>query len=223
MDTKSEPFEETLLLSPKAAPLSPDYTLASPDYTPDTPYTDKESEPMEAFETRTALPSDSTLPLSPNHPLLTKISPTPTLSRPCYYHSTTRMAMRTQPTLSPGISARVTKAMALSPLSFHKRYKPSCETPTPSLSPPVVSPNLPFRKRYRGTSELIADSDTESEESEDESTNSESEEVSFKDWQQSVPVEDTTADGPLGLGYGAARRRDLELAEGPVPSAFEVG
>ncbi|GKD75127.1 hypothetical protein Tco_1333409 [Tanacetum coccineum] len=38
-----------------------------------------------------------------------------------------------------------------------------------------------------------------------------------------VSVEDTAADEPLGLGYGAARRRALELAEDPVPSTFEVG
>ncbi|GJY66970.1 hypothetical protein Tco_0469208 [Tanacetum coccineum] len=82
----SEPFEdpfkteETQVLSPRAAPLSLDYTLASPDCTPDTPHLDEESEPMEASETKTASPSDSTLPLSPNHPL-TQTSPTPTPSR----------------------------------------------------------------------------------------------------------------------------------------------
>ncbi|GJR93286.1 hypothetical protein Tco_0265460 [Tanacetum coccineum] len=75
-DIESEPFEETQPLSPRAAPLSPDYTPASLDYTPNTPHSDKESEPIEASETSTASPSDSTLPLSPDHPL-TQTSPTP--------------------------------------------------------------------------------------------------------------------------------------------------
>ncbi|GKB82438.1 hypothetical protein Tco_0949333 [Tanacetum coccineum] len=196
-DTKFEPFEETQPLSPRASPLSPNYTPTSPDYTPDTPHTDEESEPMEASKTRNASPSDSTSPLSPDHPLPIQTSPTPTLLRPCYYRSTSRMPVRTQPALPPGLSARVIEVMALSPLSF--------------------------RKRYRGTSELIADLDTESEESDDESTNSKSEEAASEDQQQAVPIEDTSADVPLGLGYGAARRRALELAEDTARNTFEVG
>ncbi|GJZ55278.1 hypothetical protein Tco_0610471 [Tanacetum coccineum] len=74
-DIKSEPFEdpieteETQPLSPRTAPLSPDYTPASPDYTPDTPYSDEELEPIEASKIRTASSSDSTSPLSLDHPL----------------------------------------------------------------------------------------------------------------------------------------------------------
>ncbi|GKD85419.1 hypothetical protein Tco_1356573, partial [Tanacetum coccineum] len=134
-DIKSEPLEdhieteETQPLSPRTAPLSPDYTLASPDYTPDTPHSDEESEPIKASETRTASPSDSTSPLSPDHPL-TRTSPTHTPSRAFYYHSTKRMA----------------------------RYKSSYETPSPSASL-ASSPTLPIRKRYRGTSEPILDTE----------------------------------------------------------------
>ncbi|GJR28599.1 hypothetical protein Tco_1104831 [Tanacetum coccineum] len=149
---ESEPLEdlietkETQPLSPKAAPLSPDCTLASPNYTLDTSYSDEDSKPMEVSETRTASPSGSTLPLSPDH-LLAYTSHTSTPSRAFYYHSTVRMAMRTQPTLSPGISAKVIEAMALSPPSFHKRYRSSYETPSSSASP-ASSPTLPIRKRY---------------------------------------------------------------------------
>ncbi|GKD73287.1 hypothetical protein Tco_1331569 [Tanacetum coccineum] len=97
---ESEPFEDPIKteeaqpLSPRAAPLSLDYTPASPDYTPNTPHTDEESKPMEASETRTASPSDSTSPLSPDHPL-TQTSPTPIPSRPFFYRITTRMVVRT--------------------------------------------------------------------------------------------------------------------------------
>nr|GEU71630.1 hypothetical protein [Tanacetum cinerariifolium] len=122
------------------------------------------------------------------------------------------MAVRTQPTLSPGLLSRLTEEMALSSLSFCKRYRPSCETPTPSSSPPLVSPALPSRKRYRGTSKLIADTYTESEDSEDKGTNSESEDVASEDRHPAVPIEGTIADEPLGIGYEAARHHVLELA-----------
>ncbi|GKC77293.1 hypothetical protein Tco_1128067 [Tanacetum coccineum] len=80
IDIESEPFEdpieteETQPLSHRAAPLSLDYTSTSSYYTPDTPHSDEDSEPTEAFETRTVSPSGSTLPLSPDH-LLTQTLP----------------------------------------------------------------------------------------------------------------------------------------------------
>ncbi|GKD34023.1 hypothetical protein Tco_1249532 [Tanacetum coccineum] len=45
------------------------------------------------------------------------------------------MAVRTQPTLSPGMSARIAEAAVLSSSSFRKRYRSSYETPSPSSSP----------------------------------------------------------------------------------------
>nr|GEU71272.1 hypothetical protein [Tanacetum cinerariifolium] len=97
--------------------------------------------------------------------------------------------------------------------------------------------------RCRGTSESILDIETEDDESETEDDESEAEgagsgrdeskdeglgsegEVvaSEEQQQQAVPVKDTAADKPLGLGYRAARRHALELAEDPAPSTFEVG
>ncbi|GJU53313.1 hypothetical protein Tco_1227027 [Tanacetum coccineum] len=157
-----------------AAPLAPDYTLASPDYTHDTPHLDEDSEPIKASDTRIASPSCSTSPLPPDHPL-TQISPTSTPSRAFYYCSTTHMVMRTQPTLWPGISARVTEVMALSPSSFRKRYRSSYETSSSSASP-TSSLTLPIQKRYRGTFEPILDTKTEGDESEAEGIGSKSEE-----------------------------------------------
>ncbi|GKE86008.1 hypothetical protein Tco_1559750, partial [Tanacetum coccineum] len=127
-ESLKDPIEtkETQPLSPRTIPLSPDYTLASPDYTIDTPHSDEESKPIEAPETRTDSPSDSTSPLSLDHPL-TQTSPTPTPSRAFYYCSNARMAVRTLPILSPGISAKVTEAASLSPSSFCKKYRSSYE------------------------------------------------------------------------------------------------
>ncbi|GKB41238.1 hypothetical protein Tco_0886180, partial [Tanacetum coccineum] len=217
IDTESEPEEapsETEELQPLAArttPPSSDHTPTSSDPTPVSPLTDEEFEASEPSDTRitsshSTTPSDSTTPLSPDHPL-TQTSPTLTLSRPLYYHRTARMAVRTQPTLSPGFSARLTETMALLPSSFCKRYRSSYETPSSSASP-SPSPTLPIRK---------------SEELEDEGPDSEGYEAAPEGQQQQVtPVEVTTADRPLGLGYGAARRRALEIAEEITPSTFEI-
>nr|GEW19017.1 hypothetical protein [Tanacetum cinerariifolium] len=79
-------------------------------------------------------------------------------------------------------------------------------------------------ERYRGTFEPILDTKTEGDESKAEGTSSKSEDLEEEgpvseseeaapegQQQQAVPIEDTSADGPLGLGYGASRRRALEL------------
>ncbi|GJX46145.1 hypothetical protein Tco_0271335 [Tanacetum coccineum] len=176
--------------APSLVPPSDDpYFIVRQTHTPAT--IDTESEPKEApseteeFEdsetsdiritsSHSTAPSDFTTPLSPDHPLA---QTSPTLTRASYYRSTARMVVRTQPTLSPGMSARITKAAALSPSSFRKRYISSYETPSPSSSP-----TLPIWKRCRGTSELVedikdesSDSDTEKEGSEDEGPGSEDE------------------------------------------------
>ncbi|GJV76355.1 hypothetical protein Tco_1507939 [Tanacetum coccineum] len=90
-------------------------------------------------------------------------------------------------------------------------YRSSYENPSSSASP-ASSLTLPIQKRYQGTFELILYTKTEGDELEAKGTGSESEES-----------EDESADEPLGLGYGAARRRALELVDGPAPSTFEVG
>ncbi|GJZ82429.1 hypothetical protein Tco_0647602, partial [Tanacetum coccineum] len=154
-------------------------------------------------------------------------------SRAFYYRSTARMAVRTQPTLSPGYLAKLSKVMILSPSSFRKRYISSYETPSSSASP-ALSLTLPIRKRYYGTSDPILDTETKgdeseaegtgskSEESEDEGPGSKGEETAYEDQhQQEVLVEGTAMDEPMGLGYRTARRYALELAAGPVPSTFK--
>ncbi|GKB06688.1 hypothetical protein Tco_0834921, partial [Tanacetum coccineum] len=134
---ESEPFEdpieteETQPLSHRSVPLSPDYTPASPDYTLDTPHLNEDSKSIEVSETKIASPLGSTSPLSPDHPL-TQTSPTSTPLQAFYYHSIARMAVCTQPTLSPNISARVTEAMALSPSLFYE----------------ITTPRLPVRATW---------------------------------------------------------------------------
>ncbi|GJT38426.1 hypothetical protein Tco_0938291 [Tanacetum coccineum] len=235
IDTESEPeeapskTEEFQPLAARTTPLSLDHTPTSSDLTPVSSLTDEEFEAYEPADTRTTsshstASSDSTTLLSPNHPLI-QTSPTPT--RVSYYHGTTRMAVRTQPTLSTGMSARIAESSDFSPSSFCKRYRSFYETPSPSSSP-----TLPIRKRYRGTSKLVEDtedessnSNTEKEGSEDEGPGSEEEkeEAAPEGLQQAILVVDTATDEPLGLGYRALRRRELALRKGSVPSIFEIG
>ncbi|GJZ73030.1 hypothetical protein Tco_0637176 [Tanacetum coccineum] len=70
--------------------------------------------------------------------------------------TTARMAMRVPPTMSPGLSASVAEVAAMFDLALRKRIRSSYET-SPSSSPP----DLPSRKRYRGTTELVEDDDEE--------------------------------------------------------------
>ncbi|GKB38854.1 hypothetical protein Tco_0883796 [Tanacetum coccineum] len=126
-------------------------------------------------------------------------------------------------------------------VSFYYRTVHMAETPSPSSSL-----TLPIRKRYRGTSELILDTeiedessdlDVEGEGSKDESpglddeghglkdkgpgSDDEDDEATPKDQQHAVLVRDTVMDEPLGLRYGALKRCVLALREGSVPSTFE--
>ncbi|GJZ90623.1 hypothetical protein Tco_0662550 [Tanacetum coccineum] len=130
---------------------------------------DTESEPddapsktKETDSSHLSASSDSTAPLSPNHPL-TRTSPTPTPTRALFHCRMARITVRAQPIMSPGHSARVTEAMALLDSAFRKRYRSSYETPSPSPSP-SPSLTLPVRKRYRGTSELILGIDSKEDE-----------------------------------------------------------
>nr|GEX30291.1 hypothetical protein [Tanacetum cinerariifolium] len=138
-------------------------------------------EEFEAFEpigTRTnsshsSASLDSTTRLSPDHPL-THVSPTPIPNRASFHCKTARMAVRTQPTLSPGMSARIAETVTLSPSSFRKRYRSYYETSTPSSSLTLL-----VQKRYRGTSKLILDTDTEGDKLGEEDTEGDEEDESL--------------------------------------------
>nr|GEW00855.1 hypothetical protein [Tanacetum cinerariifolium] len=132
--------------------------------------------------------SDSTAPLSPDHPL-THITPAliPILRR------TARMAVRVSHAMSPGLSTGIAEVAAMSYLTFCKRFRSSYDS-----SP---SPTLPIRKRYRGTSELILGTDSEDNEEVEESSDSDSEIKGTKDEGPTIEDEDPTA-GDDGLAVG---------------------
>ncbi|GJQ97841.1 hypothetical protein Tco_0008980 [Tanacetum coccineum] len=116
------------------------------------------------------------------------------------------MTMRVQPH-----SAKVAEVMALSDSTFRKRYRSSYETPSPSLT-------LLVWKRYKGTSELILD------------TNSEGDKLGDEDTDEDVEDESSDADDKRegsedeGLGLeGSEEEAVPDVEEDQVLSTFEIG
>ncbi|GKE56805.1 hypothetical protein Tco_1495990, partial [Tanacetum coccineum] len=76
---------------------------------------------------------------------------------------TARMAVRVPPAMSSGLSSSMAEVIAMSESVFRKRFWSSYES-LPSVSPP----DLPSRKRYRGTSELLEDGEEDDNEEDEE-------------------------------------------------------
>ncbi|GKB30767.1 hypothetical protein Tco_0870168, partial [Tanacetum coccineum] len=218
---------------PIEAPKSP-HTIASPTSLPDSTPPTCHVEESEGSDTSGArsMSSDSTAPLSPDHPL-THTTPAlvPVLCR------TARMVVCVPLAMSPGLSASKAEVATMSNSAFCKRFRSSYES-SPSSSPP----NLPLRKHYRGTSKLVedddeegddekedgemeesSDSDSVSEDAEDEGPTSEDEDPAAGNGGLIAGDEGPVVGEPLGLGYGALRRREITLGEGRMPSIIEVG
>ncbi|GJS33186.1 hypothetical protein Tco_0531568 [Tanacetum coccineum] len=210
-------------------PESP-HTVASPTLLLDNTPPTRHAEDSVDSDTSGARPmsSDFTAPLSANHPLT---HTTPTMVP--LFHMIARMAVCVPPTMSPGLSASITKVAAISNPAFHKRFGSSYES-SPSSSPA----DLPLRKHFRGTFDLVGvykeeDNDEEEDEEIEESSDSDSESKGAEDrggdatvpegQQRGALVVETAVGEPLGLGYGALRRREIALEEGQMPSIFEVG
>ncbi|GKC78878.1 hypothetical protein Tco_1129652, partial [Tanacetum coccineum] len=119
--------------------------------------TDTESEPFED-------PTDTDTPASPLAiaPPIPLSESTPPFSVPILCR-TARIAVHVPHVMSSGLSANMEKVAAMSEFTLHKRFWSSCES-SPSVSPP----NLPLRKHYRGTSELVEDSEEDDDEEDEE-------------------------------------------------------
>ncbi|GKC32698.1 hypothetical protein Tco_1039992 [Tanacetum coccineum] len=119
--------------------------------------TDTESKPLED-------PIDTEspeLPLNIAPPTLLAES-TPSALVPIL-HRTARMAVRALPAMSSGLSASMAEVAAMSESMFRKKFRSSYES-SPSMSPL----DLPSGKRYRGTSELVEDSEEDDDEEDEE-------------------------------------------------------
>ncbi|GKB74491.1 hypothetical protein Tco_0935903 [Tanacetum coccineum] len=151
---------------------------------------DTESEPFEdPVEIETP---ESPLTIAPHISLSESTPPVldPILRR------TARMAVRVPPAMSSGLSASMAEVAAMSESVFCKRFRSSYKS-SPYLSPP----DLPSRKRYQGTSELVEDSEEDDDEEDkeiEESMDSDSVSGDAEDEGPTVEDEDPAA-GDEGL------------------------
>ncbi|GJS66187.1 hypothetical protein Tco_0680751 [Tanacetum coccineum] len=102
------------------------------------------------------------------------------------------MAVRVPHAMLLGLSAGMAEVAAMSEFAFRKRFRSSYES-SPSVSPP----DLPSRKRYRGTSELVEDSeedDDEEDEDIEESMDSDSVSEDVEDEGPTAEDEDPAAE-----------------------------
>nr|GEZ80110.1 hypothetical protein [Tanacetum cinerariifolium]GEZ80126.1 hypothetical protein [Tanacetum cinerariifolium] len=221
MDTESEPFEDIIKTESPHIVAPPTCHVGE----------------LEGSGTSGArsMSSDSTAPLSPDHPL-THTTPALVLS----LYRTARIAVHVLPAMSPSLSISIAEVAAMPDLAFRKRFRSSYNS-----SP---SPTFPVQKRYRGTSELILDTDSEGEElgneDDDEEEDGEVKESSDSDSES----EDADDEGPT-VEDGDPAVRDEGLAvrhkgpsmiveslglrgdetmpeasrEGQIPSVFEIG
>ncbi|GKB18432.1 hypothetical protein Tco_0852355 [Tanacetum coccineum] len=128
------------------------------------------------------------------------------------------MAVRVQPTMSPGCSARITEVAAMSDVVFRKRFR------SPYESLPSPSPTLPVWKRYRGTSELVLSTDSEADKlgDEEDSLDSDNRSEGAEDEGPAAWDEDPDmSDGRLGLGEDEAVLEGQGSGSTPEPERLE--
>ncbi|GJS17282.1 hypothetical protein Tco_0411754 [Tanacetum coccineum] len=214
-DTVTEPFKDPIETETPESP----HIVASPTSLPDSKPPACHAEELEDSDTSGArsTSSDSTAPLSPDHPL-TRTLPTHTPTRSSFHRKTARMIVRTPPVMSPGHSARVTKAMALSDLAFRKRI---------GL---LVTLFILYSLRTFSTEKGLGlddeghGLDDEGHGLDDEGRSVESYGLGLEEEEEAVPkghrrailvVEAATSE-PLGLWYGALRHRELAAVEDQI-------
>ncbi|GJV39189.1 hypothetical protein Tco_1417629 [Tanacetum coccineum] len=111
---------------------------------------------------------------------------------------TARMAVRVPPAMSSGLSSSMAEVAAMSESAFQRVWS------SYEVSPSVSLPDLPSRKCYRGTSELVEDSmedDGEEDEEIEESLDSDSVSEDTEDEGPTTKDEDSAA-GDEGLAAG---------------------
>ncbi|GKC85647.1 hypothetical protein Tco_1141364 [Tanacetum coccineum] len=165
---------------------------------------------------------------------------------------TARMAVRVPHTMLPGLSASMADVAAMSDFAFRKRFRSSYES-LPSSTPTDLpsrkrywedeGPTAEDEDPATGDESLAAGdegpdmgvesrgSNDESRGLDDEGHNIESDGLGLREEEEAVPesqqravlIVGTAMSAPLGLGYGALRRRELAIEEDHVYRTFEVG
>ncbi|GKE42653.1 hypothetical protein Tco_1469937 [Tanacetum coccineum] len=202
-DAEFEPSEDPIDTETPESPHAVASPTPFPDSTPPACHT-KESEDSDTSGVRSTS-SDSTAPLSPDH-LLTRTLPTPTPTRASFHRRTARMTVRAQPVMSPGHSARVAEAMALSDSALRKSEVDE------------IGEEGTDEDEGHGLDDEGHGLDDESHSMESDGLGLEvEEEVAPEGQQRAVSVVGATTSAPLGLGYGALRRRELAVEEDQPP------
>ncbi|GKE02676.1 hypothetical protein Tco_1390659, partial [Tanacetum coccineum] len=159
--------------------------------------TNTKSEPFEdPIDTKTP---ESPLAIAPHIPLSESTLPVlvPILRR------IARMAVRVPHAMSLGLSASMVEVAAMSESALRKRIWSSYES-----SPYVLPPDLPSWKRYRGTSELVEDSEEDDDEEDEEIEESMDSDSMSEDARDEGPT--TEDEGPAVKDEGLTAR-----VEGP--------
>ncbi|GJV26873.1 hypothetical protein Tco_1383321, partial [Tanacetum coccineum] len=194
--------------------------------------TDAESEPFEDLVETEAPESPHTVAPPTSLPDSTPPTLVPILSR------TARMAVRVPSAMSPGLSASMAEVAAMFDSAFCKSFRSSGdeegdnkeedEEMKESLDSDSVSedaegegPTVEDEDPTAGDEDLVAGDKGPGIRLESLSLGGD--EVIPEGQPQAAPVVETAIDKPLGLGYGALRRREIALGEGRIPSVFEVG
>nr|GEX02819.1 hypothetical protein [Tanacetum cinerariifolium] len=174
--------------------------------------------------------SDSTTPLSPDHPL-THTTPAlvPILRR------TARMVMRVLPTMLPGFFISIAEVAAMSNLVFRKseddeKIEDSLDFDNKSEGAEDEGhtvededPSYGLDDEGHGVDDESRGLDDEGHGVEIDGLGLEEEEVVPEGQLQAALVVRTAMSTPLGLGYRALRRQELALKEDHVYSTFELG
>ncbi|GKD82256.1 hypothetical protein Tco_1349095, partial [Tanacetum coccineum] len=187
------------------------------------PHMGEEFETFEPTSTRTdsslsLASSDSTTPLSPDHPLK-HVSPTPTPTQASFHRRTAYMTLRAQPIMSPYHSARVTDVMALSNSAFYIEIgdEDTDEDGEDERLDADDERERSYNKGHGLDDEGHGLDDKErSVESDGLGLEVSEEEIVPEGQQQAAPATDIAVDKPLGLGYKALRRQELAVEEDQV-------
>nr|GEY59145.1 hypothetical protein [Tanacetum cinerariifolium] len=171
-DTESEPFKDPVKTETPESP----HIVAPPTCHVE------ESEGSGTSGARSRS-SNSTAPLLPYHPL-THTTPVlvPSLGR------TVRMAVRVSPVMSLTFSVSIAEEAAMPDLAFYKRFG--------SFYDSSPSPTFLVWKRYRGTSELILDTNSEGDELRDKDDDEEEDEEVEESLDSDSKSENAEEEGP---------------------------
>ncbi|GKF32692.1 hypothetical protein Tco_0102490 [Tanacetum coccineum] len=133
-----------------------------------------------------------------------------------------RMAVRVPPAMSSSLSASMAEVAAIFESAFRKRFRSSYES-SPSSSPP----DLPSRKHYWGTSELVEDDeedDDEKDEEIEESLDSDSVSEDAENEGPTIKDEDpTTEDEGLATGDEGPEEEEEAVLEGQQRAILVMG